>query len=189
MMPNWHPDGTAIVFWEGKGTGFETDPTDTRLVVAELTDRRPGAVRRRGHVPASRWAPPLAGFVPEATPLPRSRPGRRTGTATVVATRDPATGGGPGRLVVTVTYRNFSDDGAWVVNGTERADRVGGRTSYTADLRLSGRHRGYLRANAVISVAGIGGAIESSVDGHRLVLPAPAATPTATPAPARTVSP
>jgi hypothetical protein len=175
MLPSWRPDGTAVVFWEGRGTGFETDPTDTRIVVAELVDRRPLRVRRPARLAASPWAPPLAGYVPEAVPLPRSRPGRRSGTATVTAVRTPAAGGAPARLRVTVTYEDFSDDGVWVVDGTESADRRGSRTAYTADLRLSGRHSGYLRADAGISALGIEGRIESEVDGRRLTLPAPAA--------------
>jgi hypothetical protein len=151
---NWRPDGTAITYWEGRGTGFETDPTNTRLVVAELVDRRPTQPR-----------PP--GFVPPVAPQPESRDGRRRGSATVEVTEV------PDGVEVEVTYDGFSDDGEWVIDGTERADRRGGTTTYTADLTLSGGHDGYLRADAVISVAGIDGEITSSVDGHRLALPAP----------------
>jgi hypothetical protein len=78
-----------------------------------------------------------------------------------------------GGIVVEVSYHGFSDDGAWVIDGTERADRRGGTTTYTADLTLSGRHEGFLRADAVISLAGIEGEITSSVDGRQLTLPPP----------------
>lgn len=163
---NWRPDGTAITYWEGRGTGFEADPTDTRLVVAELLDRRPTRPRAPGAVATPAWAPALAGFVAPVEPRPESRDGRR-GSATVEVTEVPS------GVVVEVTYDGFADDGEWVIDGTERADRRGGTTTYTADLALSGRHEGYLRADAVISVAGIDGEITSSVDGHRLALPVP----------------
>ena len=106
-------------------------------------------------------------LVPEAEPLPESRDGRRSGSATVAVTE--AAGG----IAVEVTYDGYADERGWVLDGTERADRRGGTTTYTADLALSGRHEGFLRADAVISVAGIEGEITSEVDGHRLTLPAP----------------
>lgn len=165
---NWRPDGTALTYWEGRGTGFETDPTDTRLVVAELVDRRPRQASPPDPIATPTWAPALAGHVPEAVPVPESRDGRDRGSATVEVTEV------PDGLVVEVTYDGFSDDGEWVVDGTERADRRGGATTYTADLTLSGRHEGHLRADAVISVGGIEGEITSSVDGRRLTLPVPA---------------
>jgi hypothetical protein len=164
---NWRPDGTAITYWEGRGSGFETDPVDTRLVVAELVDRRPARPRPANPIATPTWAPPVAGFVPESEPLPVSRDGRRRGAVTVEITEV------AGGIVVEVSYHGFSDDGAWVIDGTERADRRGGTTTYTADLTLSGRHEGFLRADAVISLAGIEGEITSSVDGRQLTLPPP----------------
>lgn len=164
---NWRPDGTAIAYWEGRGGGFETEPTDTRLVVAELPDREPSERPESGAVPSPTWAPPLAGFVPEALDPPVSRSGRVQGSVTVEVTeRD-------GGQDVEVTYDGFADEAGWIVDGTERAERRGDRTTYTADLVLSGDHEGSLRADAVISVGAIDGTITSEVDGHRLVLPPP----------------
>jgi hypothetical protein len=176
VIPNWSPDGRRVVFWEGTGTGFENDPVDTRIVVVDLPARHPAHAPRRPRTPPSPWAAPVAGYVPAATPLPRSRPGRHSGTATVTATRTPdADGLLPGRLSVSVVYDGFSDDGAFVVDGTESAVKEAGRTTYSASLTLSGRHTGYLRADrAVISALALRGTIESSVDGRRLVLPRPA---------------
>ena len=80
----------------------------------------------------------------------------------------------PGLTVREVTYRDFSDDGRWVIDGQERAEYRGllsGETHYTADLTVTGRHRGFLRADATISPAGITGRIDSEVDGHDLHLP------------------
>jgi hypothetical protein len=162
---NWRPDGTAITYWEGQGTGFETDPGASRLVVAELVDRRPSETAAPEDSPTPSWAPPLAGFVPEGAPAPASRDGRNRGSVVVEAVDEGDV------LAVEVTYLEFSDDGEWVVDGVERAERRGGTTTYTADLTLSGDHAGFLRADAVISVGGIEGWITSSVDGNELSLP------------------
>ena len=164
---NWRPDGTAITWWEGRGSGLETDESDTRLVVAELPDRRPVGDRPPVEVPDPGWAPSLAGFVPEVVPVPRSRAGSQSGSVIVEVTQ------AGGALVVQLSYLDFSDDGEWVINGTERADRRDGATTYAADLVLSGDHDGFLRAIAVISIAGIEGEITSEVDGRQLALPVP----------------
>ena len=75
---------------------------------------------------------------------------------------------------VTVVYDGFADERGWVIDGTERAERHRDQTTYTADLRLSGAHDGFVRADAVIGVGRIDGQITSSVDGHELRLPRPA---------------
>jgi hypothetical protein len=164
---NWRPDGTAITYWEGKGSGFEPNPVDTRLVVAELVDRSPVRPLTATASPTPEWAPHLAGFVPPAQPRPQSRPGAVTGSATVEVT-EVADG-----VIVEVTYHGFADSAGWVIDGTERAERHGGSTTYTADLTLSGAHTGFLRADAVISLAAIDGEVTSSVDGRELTLPLP----------------
>lgn len=164
---NWRLDGTSIVYWEGRGSGFEPNPVDTRLVIAELVDRSPTERLPIAPTPTPEWAPPLAGFVPEADALPAAHPGAHQGTATVAVT-SLADG-----IVVEVTYDGFAELPGWTIDGTERAERHGGTTSYTADLTLSGDHEGFLRADADISVAAIDGTITSSVDGRVLTLPTP----------------
>jgi hypothetical protein len=171
---NWRPDGTAITYWEGTGSGFENDPTDTRLVVASLVDRAPVPDAPDGEaieVPDPGWAPELAGFVPPVVVPGESRDGEHSGSVTVTVTEQ------DGGQTVAVTYDDFSDDGEWVVDGIERSDRRSGIATYTADLTLSGGHEGYLRADAVISIGGIEGEITSSVDGHELTLPVPTTVP------------
>jgi hypothetical protein len=171
---NWRPDGTAITYWEGTGSGFENDPTDTRLVVASLVDRAPVPDAPDGEaieVPDPGWAPELAGFVPPVVVPGESRDGEHSGSVTVTVTEQ------DGGQAVAVTYDDFSDDGEWVVDGIERSDRRSGIATYTADLTLSGGHEGYLRADAVISIGGIEGEITSSVDGHELTLPVPTTVP------------
>jgi hypothetical protein len=162
---NWSPDGTAITYWDSRGSGFDPNPTDTRLVVAELVDRAAATPLEAGTSPTPTWAAPLSGFVPQAPPLPESIAGRQQGTATVVVT--PLADG----LVVEVTYDAFADGGDWIIDGTERAERHSGTTTYDASLTLSGSHTGSLEADAVISVGSIEGSITSTVDGRTLSLP------------------
>lgn len=162
---NWRPDGTAITWWEGRGSGFDADPVDTRLVIAELPDRDPSPAPGEVEVAQPRWAPSLAGLVPNGIEPARSRDGQDRGSVTVEVT--PLEDG----ELVEVTYESFSDDGSWIVDGVERAERHGDRTTYVADLDLSGDHDGYLRADATISTGAIDGTITSSVDGRVLELP------------------
>jgi hypothetical protein len=169
-FPNWHPDGTRVVFWEGTTDPNLPPTTGTRIVVARLTERRPIAAPSDRTSPDPNWAPPLEGFVPVPPPLPASRAGERSGSVEI------AESSAAGVQIIDVTYREFSDDGEFVIDGTERAEFTGGltgRTAYTADLTLGGRHHGFLRADAVITAAGIDGLIESEVDGRRLALPRP----------------
>jgi poly(3-hydroxybutyrate) depolymerase len=174
-IPNWHPDGTRIVFWEGSSNPAVPPTSATRIVVAQLDDRVAQGRPASGRSPEPLWAAPLEGFVPPEAETPVSRAGHVSGTIDITA--------GPAaddRTALEVTYRNFSDDGEWVIEGSERAEYKGGltgQTSYTADLSLVGTHRGFLRAAATISVGGIAGSIDSEVDGTHHHLPRPSPSP------------
>ena len=164
---SWSPTGDRLLFWEGRSDPNGPPTGSTRIVVAHL-----GRERVAGGPPAATpspaWAPALAGFVPPATVEPISRDGRNQGSVTIARRTE------GDKEVIEVEYHDFSDDGAWIVDGTESATFDGGtfgETRYVADLRLTGSHDGYLRADAVISAGGMEGSITSSVDGHRLDLP------------------
>jgi hypothetical protein len=170
VLMSWHPRGDRVLFWEGRSDPFGPPSGTTRIVVARLTGRHGVAPRRVERSPVPGWAPALAGFQPPPFPAEPSRAGEATGTATVSARPGPR----PGQRVVEVRYDGFSDDGVWVVDGTESAtydEGTLGTTRYTADLTLSGAHDGYLRADATISAGGFDGTIESAVDGRALRLP------------------
>jgi hypothetical protein len=85
-------------------------------------------------------------------------------------------GPGPGQDTIDVTYSSFSDDGEWVIDGTESATRDGGLLGgarYLADITVTGDHHGYLHADATLGAAGMRGTITSEIDGNRLTLPRP----------------
>ena len=171
-LVGWHPDGTRILFWEDRGDPFDAPTADgTRFVIVDLVDRQPSpAPDPAPPSPAPTWAPELAGFVPDALPLVESRDGEAGGSMTVTHTE----GDQPGSGSIEVTFDGFSDDGEWVIDGTESATYDGGLTGgceYQADLTVSGDHEGFLRADATITPGSIDGTLESEVDGRSLSLP------------------
>jgi hypothetical protein len=169
-LMTWHPTGDRILFWEGQSDPFGPPTAASRIVVAHLTDRHPADREPASPSPDAVWAPPLAGFVPPPLPAQPSRRGEVSGTATVTRRAGPE----PEQTVTEVRYDRFSDDGEWVIDGTESTTHDNGllgATTYTADLVLSGTHHGFLRADATITAGGIDGAIESNVDGRPLHLP------------------
>ncbi len=166
----WKPDGSAIVYWQRRTTG-----TGSRVVVTRL-GRAPEKVAPPATTPTSAWAAPVVGFVPPDPAAPTGRAGRRTGQMTVI--ESPSTVAGYDTLLE-VSYRNFSDEAGFVINGVERAlvsgvGTVRERSLYSAGLVVSGRHSGYLRATEVaIGPTGVVGTIESDLDGRRLTLTRP----------------
>lgn len=171
-LVGWHPDGDRLLFWEDRGDPFDAPTADgTRIVVVHLTDRDPTEGPGADPSPAPTWAPSLAGYVPDESAVAESRAGEVSGRVTVEFTPSPD---GDGAGTIEVTYEDYSDDGEWVVDGTEAATFEGGlagSSAYTADLTLSGDHEGFLRADATIAPTGVEGTIESEVDGRALRLP------------------
>ena len=166
----WNPDGTAIVFWQRA----IADESRTRVVVSRLADRRPRRPRAVVPVPTPEWAPSLLGYVPPEAAPPRSRAGRRSGRMEVMLGTAPP-GSGYERSI-TVRYRHFADHRGYVLDGAESglydpAGLFGGDSRYSADLRLSGRRTGSLRADGVVIGPGsISGTIRSRIGTHRLSL-------------------
>ena len=169
-LMTWHPSGNRILFWEARSDPSSPPTGDTRLVIARLTDRASTTPTPASPSPAPRWAPPLTGYTPPPLPAQPSRPGQASGTATITERPGPA----PDQTTLEIRYERFSDDGEWIIDGTESTTYdhgLLGTTTYTAHLTLTGDHRGFLRADATISAAALDGAIDSDVDGHTLHLP------------------
>lgn len=163
----WKPDGTAVVFWQSR-----TDGTATRVVIAHLPDRRPLPRPDAGRSPRPGWAPQLARYVPADRVLPGTLRGQVSGELRIIQTASPVRGY---RSMLEVTYADYTDERGFVINGVERNQYdppglYGGRSLYSADLTISGRHRGYLTADRVTLLpTAVTGTIESRVDGRRLV--------------------
>lgn len=171
MIPNWHPDGTRLVWWERILDPSALGPGEiaTRIRVAHLTARAPVTTPvLPAPIPALDWAPPLAGYVPPAPAAPASRDGAFSGRAEVVYS-DGAVDH------IAITYTNYSDDGRRFLDGTEESDYTPGLTgssTYDADLTQHGCRQGFLRAAGVgLSVAALSGRTTSAVEGNVLTAP------------------
>jgi hypothetical protein len=168
--PAWSPDGTSVVYYQRlvapPACEAPTPPEPTcpvsrepggrysRLMIAELTSRRPKAPKPQPQPVADSipWGMP---YTAGTTTLPPVRPEVPAGTyrlkgkqgsAVVEITHGPSPFN-PGLTWVTgvkVTYDDYSADGVNFVNGTEEGIKTIGPTTYTwhADLTLSGLHRG-----------------------------------------------
>lgn len=171
MIPNWHPDGTRIVWYERNLDPSLLAPGDitTRLRIATLTSRSPVVSPVLPQpLPSLAWAPPLSGYVPPASPEPATRDGMFAGRADVVFVPGPTNH-------VEITYSGYSDDGRTFLDGTEVADYVAGllgSSTYAADVTQHGCKQGFLRASGVgISISSLTGRTTSSVDGNVLTSP------------------
>ncbi|MCB1004370.1 MAG: hypothetical protein KDB35_09325, partial [Acidimicrobiales bacterium] len=125
-LVGWHPDGDRLLFWEDRGDPFGAPTADgTRFLVVHFPGRTPAPAPEVATSPTPEWAPLLAGYVPEELPVAESRDGEVSGRVTVVHTPSATT---PGAGTIEVTYEDFSDDGEWVIDGTESATYDGGLT-------------------------------------------------------------
>ena len=171
MIPNWHPDGTRIVWYERNLDTSLLAPGDiaTRLRIATLTSRSPVVSPVLPQpMPSLAWAPALPGYVPPASPEPASRDGAFSGRADVVYAPGPP-------HHVEIRYHGYSDDGRTILDGTEVADYTPGllgSSTYAADVTQHGCKQGFLRATDVgISISSLTGRTTSSVDGNVLTSP------------------
>lgn len=177
-LVRFHPEGNKVIWWEGTGDPFAPPkgPT-TRIVIADLVAREPVDPVSATRSPVPDWAPELAGYLPPESTSAETRDGKAAGRVQVVERTAPSTSNHGSEAVtttITVTYEGFADEAGWIIDGVESAtfeDGLLGTTHYVADLSLTGRHEGWLRADAAISAAGIEGEITSSVDGKALRLP------------------
>lgn len=179
MKNHWSPDSTKVTFWQQN----MTDDAESRLVVADVGDRPSEAVPTRTS-PDADWADPLKNYIPATFEPAESRAGHKSGSVTV---EQHAEKDDPEVTRVKVTYRDFSDAGKSVIDGTEQSDYtpggMAGTAHYTADLTLSGEHEGALTADLhadpgtgdghepVPGEAKLEGKAVSEVDGRRLRLP------------------
>ena len=118
----WHPMGDRILFWEGQGDPFGPPTAASRIVVATS----PTGTRQTPSLPRHHH------LTPSGAAAGRFRPSAPAGAA-VAPRRDerhshrhPARRPEPEQTVTEVRYDRFSDDGEWVIDGTESATHDNG---------------------------------------------------------------
>lgn len=157
--PAWSPDGTHVVFWQAIVTApacgdvhpvpcpESTEPGGrrTRLMMATLTGRKP--IAREPADPVSD-AVPWAIALPPGDPLPvhsRIQPGKfiLKGRASGQADVEIREAGGA-ITFVSARYKNYSDDGRHIINGTESAERgaIPGQVVWHSNIQASGAQQG-----------------------------------------------
>lgn len=134
--PKWSPDGTHIAYWQSLAVAPDCGgqnplpcPVSTapggrteRLMIADLTSRPPQT--REPVVPVSDtvpWGVPYepGSAIPARTHLTQGTytlDGKKSGSAEVTVTENSTR---TAISTVAVTYQDYSDDGRYVINGTE----------------------------------------------------------------------
>jgi hypothetical protein len=165
--PQWSPDGTMLAL----NTNLTTQPYDPPrgkqapfLLVADLTSRTPSRPLKAVSSDVGSWAPaPLDyhGAIGFKGTVTLTGPGG--GTVTLTYAGAP----GPGAFLGgewTETYTNYSDDGVDFLSGTVRTTGLQEGT-YSAHLKLTGRHTGSQDAEIAMKHLSVSGHAESTLDG------------------------
>lgn len=149
----WHPSSTRGFFWEQKDPKTVKQGELTgRLRFIKFTSRKP-TKPLPVVVPDMKWATDLKDFKWTTTTYPDQGilKGKVSGYAEI-STLKPAQGSSdePRRVI---KYVDFSDDGVYILNGTESSTlRAGGYdkpVSWDADIKVSGKQTGFLIAKDV----------------------------------------
>ena len=149
----WHPSSTHGIFWEQKDPATVKEGELTgRLRMATFTSRKP-TKPLEPVIPDMKWATDLKDFKWTTTTYPKQGilKGKISGHAEI-STLKPAQGSSdePRRVI---KYLDFSDDGVYILNGTESSTlRAGGYDKpviWNTDIKVSGKQTGFLRAKDV----------------------------------------
>lgn len=201
--PRWSPDGTAAVYWQALAVppacgganplpcekSTEPGGRTSRMMIAHFTSRKP--------IPARKVAP-ISDVVPWGTPYVAGSPiptrsfpptgtytlrGKSSGSAKVQIT-DNATN--TGVMTVAVRYTDYSDDGAYILNGTESVtgatpDPLTTKIDWMSDLVQTGYEKGtkltspggfHLTINIQTNIFEATGTLTTTIDGRAYKQPA-----------------
>ncbi len=201
--PRWSPDGTAAVYWQALAmppacggtnplrceTSTEPGGRTARMMLARFTSRKPLPVRPVAPISDDvPWGTPYVpgGPIPNRTIVPTGSytlKGTASGSAAVhiTDTADHA-------LVqsVSVRYTNFSDDGAYFLNGTESVtgtfpSSLVSKIDWNSDLVQTGYAHGtkqtspggfHLTINIETNIFQATGTLTTTIDGRTYKQPA-----------------
>jgi hypothetical protein len=183
----WHPSSTRGFFWEQKDPSkVKPGELSGRLRFLKFTSRKP-TKPLPVVFPDLKWATDLKDFKWTTSNYPEQGilKGKVSGYAEI-STLKPAQGsaGEPRRVI---KYVDFTDDGEYILNGTESTSlRLGGYeipVSWEADIKVSGKHTGYLLAKDVkFRITSMSsGIIEAQLDKHKIEVDLAKGIPTGVP--------
>ncbi len=201
--PRWSPDGTAAVYWQALATppacaganplpceqSTEPGGRTARMMIVHFTSRKP--IKAHQVAPISDdvpWGTPyVAGSpIPIRTVLPTGKytlHGKASGSAAVQIT-DSASRTFVAK--VAVRYSNYSDDGAYILNGTESVtgafpSPLVSKLDWNSDLVQSGYASGtkktspggfHLTINIQSTIFEATGSLTTTINGHTYKQPA-----------------
>ena len=182
----WHNSSTKGVFWEQKDhMQLKEGEQFGRLRLIKFTSRKP-TTPEPIYTPTFEWASKLEDLKPMIVkPIkPGVMKGLVGGYANVSIDSSNIK-----RPMVKFDYHNFTDDGEYVLNGFEKRNLENIKESYTlnsyweADIIVSGKHTGYLKANNVfLSFGKMGsGTIKAKLDKHEVDVDLSKGLPTGVP--------
>lgn len=182
----WHPSGTRGFYWEQKDpkTVKEGELTG-RLRMVKFTSRKPTKPLPTV-VPDIKWATDLKDFKWVTTSFPEKGilKGKVAGYAEISTSKLVENNSEEPRREI--KYVNFTDDGEYILNGSESSTlRLGGYdkpVTWNADIKVTGKHTGYLQAKDVkFRVTSMSsGVIEAQLDEHKIQVDLAKGLPTGT---------
>lgn len=170
----WHPSSTRGFFWEQKDPGkVKSGELSGRLRFIKFTSRKP-TKPLPVVFPDLKWATDLKDFKWTTSNYPDQGilKGKVSGYAEISTLKPTQGSAGEPRRVI--KYVDFTDDGEYILNGTESTSlRLGGYeipVSWEADIKVSGKHTGYLLAKDVkFRITSMSsGFIEAQLDKHKI---------------------
>jgi len=183
----WHPSSTRGFFWEQKDPATVKEGELTgRLRFIKFTSRKPTKSLPVAF-PDLKWATDLKDFkwITSTYAEQGILKGKVSGYAEI-STLKPAEGAAdePRRVI---KYVDFTDDGEYILNGTESSTlRSGGYdkpVSWDADITVSGKHTGFLVAKDVKFriTSRSSGVIQVQLDNHKVDVDLSKGLPTGVP--------
>jgi hypothetical protein len=183
----WHPSSTRGFFWEQKDpkTVKEGELTG-RLRFIQFTSRKPTKPVEKVF-PEMKWATDLKDFKWSTVSYPEQGilNGKVSGYAEISTLKHAdGTSGEPQRVI---KYVDFTDDGEYILNGTESSSlRLGGYdtpVTWNANIKVSGKHSGFLLAKDVkFRITSMSsGTINAQLDKHKIEIDLAKGIPTGVP--------
>jgi hypothetical protein len=181
----WDPTSTHGVFWEQKDPKQEKPGEQRgRLRMIRFTSRKP-STPLAPFSPDMKWATDLKDMKWPDTAIPEQGTikGLVSGYAEISTVKPVA--GTPGEPRRVVKYFNFTDDGDAILNGSESSTTgsYGRQVSWDADIQVSGKKKGFLKAQHVIFnlTSRSSGTIQAELGKHKISVDLAQGLPTGVP--------